>query len=229
MGKIREDKKLRDRTLVFKDRREAGKSLAEKLENYQDSNAWVLAIPAGGVPIGVEISKKLGLRFDLAIVRKIHIPWNPEAGFGAVSWDGKVLYNKTLLRNLDISETEANNLVEKEKEDIEKRMDLFRDKKPFPDLGEDTVIITDDGLASGFTMLSAVESVKERNPKKLVVTVPTGSETALQRIEPEVDELVCLNIRTGPTFAVAGAYEDCRDLSDEEVEEILEDFRKQEK
>lgn len=227
MGKIIEEEKFRDRTLVFKDRGDAGKSLAEKLENYQNSGAWVLAIPAGGVPIGVELSKKLGLRFDLAIVRKIHIPWNPEAGFGAVTWDGKVLYNKTLLRNLDLSEAEAKNLVEKEKEDIEKRMDLFRGKEPFPDLKGETVIIADDGLASGFTMLSAVESVKERKPKKLVVAVPTGSETAIQRIEPEVDELVCINIRTGPTFSVAGAYKNWRDLSDEEVMEILKKFRKQ--
>ncbi len=221
MGKVIEDIALRNRTFIFRDRAHAGEALAEKLKGYKSSGAWVLAIPAGGVPVGFILSKKLKLHFDIILVRKIHIPWNREAGFGAISWDGVALFNEPLLQSLDLTEGEVNRCIADEKENIIKRMRLFRGDKSFPDLRGKTVILVDDGMASGFSMLAAIESVKRRDVKEIVVAVPTGSENAVNLVEPHVDKLVCLNIRSGPIFAVADAYKAWRDLREEDIMAIL--------
>ena len=115
MGKIREDPSLRNQILVFKDRKEAGKELAEELVEYMNSDSWILAIPSGGVPVGVEVSRGLRCPLDLIIVRKIHIPWNPEAGFGSITSDGEVFFNEQLLERLDLSDKEVENQIEAEK------------------------------------------------------------------------------------------------------------------
>lgn len=226
MGKISEDPKLRDQVSVFRGRYHAGEVLAEKLEKFMGSEAWVLAIPAGGVPVGVILSEKLGLRFDLILVRKIHIPWNPEAGFGALAWDGSVFYNEPLLRTLGLTEEEVERCIEAERAAIVERMRLFRGDRPFPNLRGKTAILVDDGMASGFSMLAAVKSMRRRNPGEVVVAVPTGSEGAVQLVGPRADELICLNIRSGPTFAVADAYEAWHDLEDKDVVKILEQAQK---
>jgi len=221
MVKVIEDIALRNRTFIFRDRAHAGEALVEKLKGYKSSGAWVLAIPAGGVPVGFILSKKLKLHFDIILVRKIHIPWNREAGFGAISWDGVVLFNEPLLQSLGLTEGEVNRCIADEKEDLIKRMRLFRGDKSFPDLRDKTVILVDDGMASGFSMLAAIESVKRRDVKEIVVAVPTGSENAVNLVEPHVDKLVCLNIRSGPIFAVADAYKAWRDLREEDTMAIL--------
>ncbi|UZE92650.1 MAG: phosphoribosyltransferase [Methanosarcinales archaeon] len=221
MGKVIEDIALRNRTFIFRDRAHAGEALAEKLKGYKSTGAWILAIPAGGVPVGFIMSKKLKLHFDIILVRKIHIPWNREAGFGAISWDGVVLFNEPLLQSLDLTEEEINSCIEMEKEDIIKRMRLFRGDKSFLDLRGKTVILVDDGMASGFSILAAIESVKRRDVKEIVVAVPTGSKNAINLVEPHVDKLVCLNIRSGPIFAVADAYKAWRDLREEDIMAIL--------
>jgi len=220
MTEIIEDRSLRNKTSVFRDRSNAGELLSEWLEDYREKDACVLAIPAGGVPVGVEISKRLNLPLDLAIVRKIHIPWNREAGFGAVTWDGIILLNEDLVKHLRLSKKEIDDCIAEEREEIEERVDLFGCGK-FPEIVDKTVILVDDGLASGFTMLAAVYSVRRRNPKELVVAVPTSSLVAIGRIENHVDKIICLNIRTGPIFAVAEAYEQWYDLEDEEVLKFL--------
>lgn len=221
--KVIEDIALRNCTFVFRDRDHAGEKLAEKLKGYKKSEAYVLAIPAGGVPVGFILSKRLRLHFDVILVRKIHIPWNREAGFGAISWDGVILFNEPLLRSLGLTEEEINSCIEEEKEDITKRMRLFRGDNPFPDLRDKTVILVDDGIASGFSMLAAIESVRRRDVKEIVVAVPTGSENAVSLVEPHVDKLVCLNIRTGPIFAVADAYKAWRDLKEDDIMKILKE------
>jgi len=223
MGEITEDIALRNRTFIFRDRFHAGEELAEKLEGYKESGAYVLAIPAGGVPVGYILSKRLKLNFDIILVRKIHIPWNREAGFGAISWDGIVLFNEPLVQSLDLTEEEIDRCIEMERDDIAKRMRLFRGNKPFPDLRGKIVILVDDGMASGFSMLAAVESVKRRDVKEIVVAVPTASENAVSLVEPHVDKLVCLNIRSGPIFAVADAYKAWRDLREEDIMKILKE------
>lgn len=223
MTTIIEDKNLRNRSFVFEDRADAGKRLAQLLSKYKGSDSIVLAIPSGGVPVGKEISKTLSFDFELLIVRKIQIPWNPEAGFGAINLDGDMIFNDPLLNSLELPEKVINAQIEKTKEILKKRNELFRKSMPFPSLKNKTAIIVDDGLASGYTMIVATEFVKRRNPSKIVIAIPTGSYRSVRKISSFVDHLYCLNLREGYPFAVADAYKNWYDLSDEEVLRIIRD------
>ncbi len=221
MGEIIEDKKLRNKVFVFEDREDGGRRLSEFLLEYRGSNSIVLAIPAGGVSVGKEIKDALSLNLDLLIVRKIQIPWNPEAGFGAINLDGYVIFNDELLSHLELPEKVITSQIEKTKETLKKRNELFRKGREFPSLEKKTAILVDDGLASGYTMIAAIEYVKKRNPAKIVVAVPTGSHRTVKNISPFVDILYCLNIREGFPYAVAEAYRNWYDVSDEEVMRII--------
>ena len=225
MQRIIEDSSLRDKLYVFKDRKEAGMLLAQRLLGYKGTDGIVLGIPSGGVPVAAEIAKAIVLPLDLIIMRKVQIPYNPEAGFGAVGPDSKVLLNEELLRSLDLSEKEVEQQIQMTMNIIKRRNELFRKGLPFPSVKNRVVIIVDDGLASGYTMLSAIDFVKRHEPQKLVVAVPTGSERTVDFILPNVDELICLNVRSGLSFAVADAYENWYDLEDDEVISILNNFR----
>lgn len=221
MGNIIEDKNLRNKSFVFEDREDAGRRLSQFLSEYKGSDSIVLSIPSGGMPVGKEIKDALSLPLDLLIVRKIQIPWNPEAGFGAVNLDGYVIFNEPLLHSLELPENVINEQIEKTKEILLKRNELFRKGKGFPSLKNKTTIIVDDGLASGYTMIAATEFVKKRNPSKIIIAVPTASYSTVRKISSIVDSLYCLNIREGYPYAVAEAYRNWYDLSDEEVLRIL--------
>jgi len=223
MAEIIENKNLRNKEFVFQDRKDAGEKLSEFLSDYESSNAIVLAIPAGGVAVAKEIKNTLSLPLDLVIVRKIQIPWNPEAGFGAINLDGYVVFNENLLSNLNLPERVVSSQVEKTRETLRKRNLLFRQGRDFPSLKDKTAIIVDDGLASGYTMIAAIEYVKGRNPSKLVIAVPTSSQRTIKKISSSVDILCCLNIREGYPFAVADAYRNWYDVSDEEVIKIMKE------
>src|SRR4030042_1674653 len=222
MAEIIEDKDLRNKTFVCQDRQDAGRKLSEFLLDYKGTDSIVLAIPAGGVAVAKEIKNALSLPLDLLIVRKIQIPWNPEAGFGAINLDGYVIFNEDLLRHLSLPERIITSQVEKTRETLKKRNLLFRGGKDFPSLKDKTVILVDDGLASGYTMFSAIEYAKKRNPSKIVIAVPTGSHKTVKKISPFVDVLCCLNIREDYPYAVAEAYRNWYDVSDEEVLRIME-------
>ena len=221
MTKLKEDPLLRDMVSVFEDRTDAGKRLAEYLVSYRDSQGIVLALPSGGVPVATEIASALNLPLDLLIVRKVQIPDNPEAGFGAIGPDGEVLLNKELMKHLRLTNEQISIQIEKSRANIEKRNRIFRKEKPFPLLRDMVVIVVDDGLASGYTMLSAVRFLRKMSLKKLVAAVPTGSKKTVEALAPEVDELFCLNVRSGPFFAVANAYRNWHDLTDEEVLSLI--------
>lgn len=221
MGTLIEEISLRNKPYVFEDRIEAGSLLAQKLIKYKNMEGVVLGIPSGGVPVALEIARMLNLPMDLMIVRKLQIPYNPEAGFGAMGLDGEVILNEQLLAQLGLSEDEIKAQAEKTREVIQKRNHLFRKGRPFPSLKGKIVILTDDGLASGYTMLAAVKFVKRKMPGKIVVAVPTASKRTADFILPEIDELVCLNVRHVISFAVADAYKNWYDLSDEEVLAII--------
>ena len=216
-----DDPRLRDKRFVFEDRAHAGRLLAEQLRDCQGTDAYILGIPAGGVPVAAVIAERLQLPLDVLVVRKIHIPWNREAGFGAISWDGTTLFNEPLLQQLQLTPDEIEHCIEEEKAEIEKRVRLFRGQKPFPDLRNKTVIVVDDGLASGFTMLVALDSVRKQQPKEVVVAVPTASMHAIHLVRATADNVFCLNIRTGRLFAVAEAYSNWYDLNNDKVVEIL--------
>ena len=217
-----EESAYRNRELVFKDRLHAGKLLADKLRPIvAKEKVQVLAIPAGGVPVGYVLAEKLEIPFDVVVVRKIQIPWNAEAGFGAVTWDGTPILNEPLLAQLGLGAEVVERCISRTRQMVYERNQRLRGGRPFPDLSGRTVILVDDGLASGFSMVAAAESIKTWLPRKMFVAVPTGSAHAIAPLASKVDKLVCLNVRSGPVFAVADAYENWYDLSDDEVLEYL--------
>ena len=221
--KIIDEPSLRQKKYVFEDRLHAAQMLAEKLGEWSRGKAIIMAIPSGGVPVGVVLAKKLGLPLELAIVRKVQIPWEPEAGFGAVTWDGLTIFNEPLRAELGLDEEKVEACVVKARKEIQKRIEKFRGKKEFPDLKGKTIIVVDDGLASGYTMIAALLSLKRHMPDKVVVAVPTASKTALDLVSGHADQIICLNIRDEILYAVAGAYQEWHDLSDVEVLRFLQE------
>lgn len=223
-----EERSYRDRVRIFEDRAHAGELLAMRLQKYSRSpDAILLAIPSGGIPVALTIARALGIPLEVAVVRKAQIPWNPEAGFGAVAWDGETVLNEPLMERLGLGRAAIEGAISMAKAIVEDRLRRFRGDRPFPDLRGKTAIIVDDGLASGFTMLAAVRAVRRMGPRAVVVAVPTASEEAIALLAPEVDELVCLNIRGGPIFAVADAYRHWRDVPDGEALGALERARRE--
>jgi len=212
---------------LFKNRDDAGKNLAKKLEKFKlkDKKSIVLAVPRGGIPIGAEIAKHLNISFDLVIPRKLPIPFDPEAGFGAVI-NNEVVLNKRLLERINLSKKEINKIVKEVRKETRRRMEVYRGKKPLPKLKGKQVILVDDGLASGYTMLAAIKWARARNAKKIIVAVPVSSETAMKIVKPEADKLITLHISHEPIFAVASFYEEFPDLSDEDVVKILKNIVK---
>lgn len=222
MGTFIENMSLRDRLRVFTDRRDAGRQLARALLKYRNTNTIIMAVPAGGVPVAAELATALHLPADLVIVRKIQMPDNPEAGIGAMSPDGKMILNVPWVARLHISEDEIVAQKQKTLDTIRQREQTFRKKRPYQNMRERTVILVDDGLASGYTMLAAVDFIRGLKPSKLVIAVPTASDKTVDMLLPQVEELVCLNVRKGYYFAVADAYENWYDLEDEEIISFIE-------
>jgi putative phosphoribosyl transferase len=221
MGALIEDESLKNRVNVFRDRYQAGQLLGKELIRYKDVDAIVLAIPSGGVPVAFEISRINRLQMDLVIVRKLQVPGNPEAGFGALSPDGNIVLNESLVKELRLTADQIREQADKTLRVIQQRNIRFRGGRPAPELKDRHVIIVDDGLASGYTMIAAVRWVTGMDPRRVVVAVPTGSEKTIDRILPGVDEVVCLNVRSGYPYAVADAYSSWYDLGDEEVLKLI--------
>ncbi len=226
--KISDEPEFREKRFVFEHRLQAGEMLSVRLRRFADrDNVQVLAIPAGGVPVGYAISRELRIPLDVIVVRKIQIPWNTEAGFGALSWDGTVELNEPLVRQLALSKDTIERSISQTRQNILERVGKFRGTRPFPELKQKTILLVDDGIASGFTMLVAAKSVRKRDPDEIVVAVPTASKRSLGILNPFVDEVMCLNIRSGPIFAVAEAYQRWWDISDDEVNEWLSKANRQ--
>ncbi len=215
---------MRNRGQVFRDRTQAGAVLAGMLAEFRGTNALILAIPAGGVPVAAEVAKQLGLPLDLAVVSKITLPWNTESGYGAVAFDGTVHLNEALIAALGLRPEVVQNGIVKTKEKVARRARQLRGDRPLPDLKDSTAILIDDGLASGFTLFTAVDAVRHLAADKIVVAVPTGHAEAVARIAAVTDSLYCPNVRHGMSFAVADAYEHWTDVSEAAVIEIMQPF-----
>ena len=226
MGNFIEDPELRDRIHVFSDRANAGQQLASLLPDYQGQEVRLFAIPAGGVPVAAEIARRLKIPLDLVIVRKIQLPWTTEAGFGALGPGGEAIFNEELLRRMPLTQEEIEAQVQKTAAVMRQREARLRGGQPYPLLHGVTALIVDDGLASGFTMQAAVKFLRAQGAGQIVVAVPTGSERTVRDLLPLVDELYCLNVRGGWSFAVADAYENWYDLTEEEVLEVLNSLTK---
>jgi len=218
---IHELPELRNRTEVFHNRIHAGQVLADMLKPFNQKDGIVLGIPAGGVPVAAQIAKKLGLPFDVAVVNKITLPWNTEAGYGAVAFDGTHRLNEEMLPQLRLSQKEIQTGIEKTTAKVLQRVVSLRGEKPLPELSQKKTIVVDDGLASGFTMLVAVETLSKAGADHIIVAVPTGHSGTVKKIATKVKALYCPNIRGGWRFAVADAYKKWSDVKDEEVSEIM--------
>jgi putative phosphoribosyl transferase len=212
---------LRDRVSVFHDRADAGKAVAGMLSEYKNTDARVLGIPAGGIPVALEIAQELKLPLDVVVVSKITLPWNTEAGYGAVAFDGTVRLNQRLVAGLNLSEGDIRQGMEQTSGKVAMRAKVLRGERPFPDVSTTPVILVDDGLASGFTMLVGVEALRNAGARQIVVAVPTGHDSSVRMMADYVEKLYCANIRSGVSFAVADAYEKWSDVSDEEVIHVL--------
>lgn len=224
--KVTEIPELRDREGVFADREDAGRRLAGLMEPLRGSGALVLAIPAGGVPVAAPLAEALELELDVAVVSKITLPWNTEAGYGAVAFDGTVRINEALRSRIGLSDADVEAGIASTREKVARRVRELRGERPLPDVRGRTVILCDDGLASGFTMMTAVDAVREAGPEAVIVAVPTAHRDAAQRIAGGIDCLYCANLRGGMRFAVASAYRHWRDVPLEEARSLLEEHRR---
>jgi putative phosphoribosyl transferase len=219
---VADDATLRGRTLVFRDRTHAGEALAEALIRLGwHQQKLVLAIPAGGVEVAVAATEKLGLPLELAVTRKLHIPWNREAGFGAVSWEGDVTLNEPLTRAIGLTHAEIQMVIAEERATIERRLRLYRGDAPPLTLIGKRVVIIDDGLASGYSMLVTLKALRRKGVSEATVAVPTGHTDAVELLRPHADKILCLNLRPSDSFAVADAYRHWRDLTDDDVLRLL--------
>lgn len=212
---------LRNKTRVFRGRVHAGEVLADMIKPRVFDDAIVFGIPAGGVPVGAAIANKLGMLFDVAVVSKITLPWNTEAGYGAVAFDGTVRLNKGLMARLNLADEGIEDGMKKTMAKVQRRVEMLRGDRPFPDLRNRSSILVDDGLASGFTMLTAIAALRNVGAEDLTVAVPTGHTNSVNRLAPVAERLFCANIRSGWSFAVADAYQRWYDLDETEILEIL--------
>lgn len=212
---------------IFKDRTDAGEKLGQLLKKLKLKNVVVLAVPSGGVPVGKGIVEILNCPLDLVIVRKIQFPWTTEAGFGAVTCDGTVFLGP-LAEGL--SQAIIDSQIKKAKEEVKHRKKEFLKGRKRIKLEGKVIILVDDGLAAGSTMFTAIKFVKKKNPRKIIVAVPTASESAVVLIKPHVDQLISLYVHPkNLPFAVASSYKNWHDLTDKEVKEYLGIDREQNK
>jgi putative phosphoribosyl transferase len=214
---IHERSDLRNRVAVFTDRAHAGIVLGDMLAPYRLENGLVLGIPAGGVPVGLAVADRLGLSFDVAVVSKITLPWNTEVGYGAVAFDGTFKLNRALIAQLSLSEDQIQEGILKTRSKVMGRSERFRGERLFPEVRGRPVILVDDGLASGFTMRTAIEALRKAGAETLIVAVPTAHDRAVADIADLAEAVFCANIRKGGRFAVAEAYQYWNDVSEDEV------------
>jgi putative phosphoribosyl transferase len=205
---------------MFKNRDHAGKVLGEKLAELELENPVIIAVPRGGVAVGYRVAKHLKTTLDVVALRKLPIPFNPEAGFGAVTSDGSVVFNQPLLERIGLTNVEIKGIVSKVLEEVKRREELYRPGKKGYALEGKTAIIVDDGLASGFTVLAAIRHLRKFNPKRLIVAVPTSSISAYELVSAEADVFTLIKSHE-PIFAVASFYDDFSDLTDKEVIRLL--------
>lgn len=222
-GKVCEYESLRNRTRVFRGRAEAGRKLVPLLERLELTAPLILGIPAGGVPVAAVLAATASCPVDVAVVSKITLPWNQEAGYGAVAFDGSHMLNHEMIRYVGLSEQEVEQGIARTRVKVERRKDAFRGQRSPLELDQRDIVLVDDGLASGFTMFTAIEAIRRQGSGKVVVAVPTGHEDAVLKVAREVDAVCCANIRGGSSFAVAAAYEEWYDVSEEEAIRILQE------
>jgi predicted phosphoribosyltransferase len=212
--------------ILFENRSDAGHKLAAELEDYFNQKTVVLAIPNGGVPIAMEIADALHAELDIIVCRKLALPMVPEGGLGAVADDGTTVINEEAIIRDRITAEQIEHEAAEVKANVRQRSLKYKGENPAPRLTGKTAIIVDDGLASGITMKVAVEAVRHRLPRSVIVAVPLASGTGYNRVSKVADKVVTCAVATMPRFYLADFYRNWRDISDNEVLHSLEQWRK---
>jgi putative phosphoribosyl transferase len=209
-------------TPLFRDRIEAGQILARRLKGVvADSDALVLALPRGGVPVGFEIAQALHADLDVFLVRKLGVPGQEELAMGAIASGGVRVLNESLIQYLNVSPSTIDRITAHEQHEIERRERTYRDGRPALPINNRTVMLIDDGLATGASMLAAARSVRAQKPKRIIVAVPVASRDACEEFRRHVDDVICAETPE-PFYSVGAWYEDFSQTSDAEVRELLE-------
>ncbi len=210
---------------MYKDRIQAGQVLTGLLlERFEGQEAIVLAIPRGGVQVAYPIALRLRAVLDLVIPRKLPVPHNIEAGFGAITADGSRVLNDDMIIYLGLTDDQIDEISTRVLTEVKRREEHYRGNKPFPDLKNKIAIIVDDGLATGYTALAAIKFVKKQQPKRVVLAAPVASLGAEMLVKSRVDDFICPLTSDTPWFAVASFYERFYDLTDDEVLDCLKKY-----
>jgi putative phosphoribosyl transferase len=205
----------------FRDRSEAGRLLASKLDAYVNRpDVLVLALPRGGVPVAYEVARALGAPLDVFLVRKLGVPGHEEPAMGAIATGGVRVLSDQVVRALRIPDYVIDAVAAQEQQELARRERLYRGGRPPPDVRGRTVILVDDGLATGATMHAAIKALRQLQPARLVVAVPTAAPETCEALRAEVDEVICA-ITPEPFYAVGLWYEDFSQTTDEEVRDLL--------
>jgi len=206
----------------FTDRHHAGRLLAGLVEpEVEGEDVVVLALPRGGVPVGYEVATRLGAPLDVLLVRKLGVPWQPELAFGAIATGDVVVLNQDHVQALGIGSEVVRDVVDRERIELERRERLYRDEQGPLDLEGRTVIVVDDGIATGSTVRAALESLAQRGAARRIVACPVAAAETIRGLEDEADAVLC--VRTPVNFSAVGAwYEDFLPVSDSEVRQLLE-------
>ncbi len=210
---------------IFANRTDAGRKLGAALAEFRGERNVVLAIPNGAVSIAVEVALALEAELDLVISRKVPLPLEPEGGFGAVTDDGTVILNDDLVKRYKLTAGQIDELVTRVRRDIRQRSLLYRKDRALTLVNGKNVIIVDDGLASGYTMLAAVAAARRRRPRQVVVAVPVSSKPALEAVAKVADKVVTLAVGTAPRFFISDFYGHWHDPTDKDVLGCLESFQ----
>lgn len=204
---------------MFQDRFDAGKQLADKLERYASQKPLIFALPRGGVPVAFVVAKALKVPLHVFVARKIGVPWQPELGVGAIA-PGVQIFNRDLLQELDLKISDLTEIIKREEKELKRRLTLYGGEENLERIKGKTVILIDDGLATGITAEAALKSLNQWGPKKLILAVPIGSPSTVEHLKKKVTEIICLEMPSH-FYALGTHYIDFSQVSDEEVIELL--------
>lgn len=212
---------------MFKDRTEVGRLLAGKIRNMDIKNPIVLAIPRGGVPVAKEIALEIHAPLDLIITRKIGYPGQPEFAIGSVTQEGAIILDERTISTLDVSKEYLKKETDLQREEIHRRLERYRGKQPYPDLADRDVIIVDDGIATGNTVLAAIESVKLKKPRRVTLAIGVAPADTLRKLSSKADSIICLDTPE-PFYAIGEFYASFEQVEDEEVRQTLREVNSHE-
>ncbi|EFA80331.1 hypothetical protein PPL_07164 [Heterostelium album PN500] len=201
---------------MFKDRKDAGQKLRDKLLNFKGvSNTVVVGLPRGGVPVAFEIANDLSLPLDIVVPRKIGAPFNKEYAIGAIAEDGKAYFDREAIEHLGVSTKYLESEMEKQRAESKRRLRVYRGERPPVDFKDKTILLVDDGIATGSTVKAAIESLKVHHPKEIIVAVPVGPQDTISELKESINQVICL--ATPHPFNAVGCFYSFFDQTDDDT------------